>query len=173
MRGVHRSRADAAAAFREDLLAMIATLGGEFDSRIKELQKLKREMDERNEARMTLEQAQHTLDAAAKQAADIRMEASLQLDRVNKQMEQFKEQQAKVTALAREAKAAQEDIAVREKALTAARSEFDRVKADALADLSRRGDEVSKREAAADKLMNELDDKRRRLDERLKQLGTI
>lgn len=59
-----RNRADAMASLREDVVAMIATMSGEFDARIKELRALKRELDASETARLTMEQAKELMDKA-------------------------------------------------------------------------------------------------------------
>jgi len=74
-----RNRVDAMADFREDMKALMATLGGDFDSRIAELKKLKKEIHNAQSSIATVAEANaimakakafdDSLQSAAEQAA--------------------------------------------------------------------------------------------------------
>lgn len=74
--GRERNRADAVAVFREDMLAVMATLGGEFDTRIRELTGLKKELDARSEAVRTVEEAAVIRTSAEEYAKALRDSAN-------------------------------------------------------------------------------------------------
>ena len=57
MEARQRNRVDAMADFRDDMKAMMATLSGDFDSRIAELKKLKKEIADKKGAATTAEEA--------------------------------------------------------------------------------------------------------------------
>lgn len=173
MRNRERNRVDAVADIREDMIAMLATLGGEFDSRIKQLQDLRKEIKARQAVELTLKQAEDIKTSAVKEAEQIRMQARDTLLDAQKRAAELEDKATQVTRLHREAVEKEKSVAEREAKLTAMREEWDKIKADAIENITARSKTIEQREAQLDKEIRETAETRRKLDERLKALGSV
>jgi len=168
-----RNRADAIADLRDDVVDVMATLGGDFDKRIKELQVLRKELSEREQAAKTLEQATEIKREADEYSSKIRKEAESINNTADSRIEA-----ADVRDL--ELRSREESLKSREGALMRNADELDKVSADfkvfearTSSNLRARELVVEEREAKLAAQMSEISDLRAKLNERLRALGTL
>ena len=141
-----RNRVDAMADFRDDMKAMMATLSGDFDSRIAELKKLKKEIADKKAVVATVEEAnaimakarafEDSLQSAAEQAA-------LNAGTEAKRLEDLAKGQSKHTA---ELQAREAALAAAEKKFADGKELFTKDAAARALELDRRQDAITLRE---------------------------
>jgi chromosome segregation ATPase len=175
-----RNRADAIASFRTEMLEVMATLGGEFDSRIKELQVRKKEIDDYEDAKALIAKAVEVRTLLAQETAAAKAQAADILDQANNQLKTVTRQQGDLKSLATQLNSKDENLRLREATMEKTIAEFSKTKADAEVSITARGNAIQQREAkiAADQavvqtLKAQLSERLQKLDERLKLLGTL
>lgn len=173
MRERERNRADAIADFRSEMAAVVATLTGDFDSRIKELQKLKKEVTEQERRVKTLKEAEQIKQEAGSYSVKVRAE----MDELRKSVEAreaaLKSYEVDLRSTESRLRAREETLAHGVKELEKLTSEFNSHVIVMRASLTSREDAIAEKEKQVAAHLSEVADLRAKLSERLRALNAV
>jgi len=165
-----RNRADAAAAIRADVVAAIATLGGEFDARIKELNRLLKSITDQQTVSRTVSEAEEILASAKRYDAEVKARVEDGLANLGKVSVKLDEREKSLEGREAVVRDAADNIKVRSELLEKREREFDARAANADIALNERAGRLSKSEAALATERAEVTALKRDLNDRLDKL---